>query len=50
VIILYASILALAFTCGMVGYDIRARNFLSAWIFAVAAIYSAVTIVGAAVG
>jgi hypothetical protein len=49
-IILYAPIFALAFTCGMVGYDIRARNFLSASIFAVAAISAAASIVGGAAG
>jgi hypothetical protein len=48
-IILYASICLLALSCGLVGHDLRARNFLSASIFAVAAISAAASIVGLAV-
>jgi hypothetical protein len=47
-IFLYASIFVFGLSCVLGGYDLRARNFLSAWIYAVAAISAAALIVGAA--
>ena len=47
--LLYASIFALTLTSAMAGISLKSRRFGEAFLFALSAIYSAVSIVGAAV-